>query len=102
MSKGLGVATSLVAVDLGVDGSGLATYGTKVRLDVASSDPAGVASIADGPIVVGTRDTLDLVVGEPAKTIELRATFDGGPGNVITTCRSIGVLGGAASDTSCP
>lgn len=93
--------TLKVGVDIATGGNGLPTNGTRVDVRVDGSDPVGIAAVADGPIIVGTRDSLDLVVASGARSIKLAAALDGAD-PPATTCRVVTALGSAPTLEACP
>lgn len=92
--------TLKLGVDVATESGGLPSHGTKVVVQVLESDPVASAVVTDGPLVVGTRDTVDLLVGPTAKAVKLTATFDGPEGR-RQACRVVQPLG-ATSALTCP
>lgn len=92
--------TLKVGVDFTLETGGLPSQGTKVVVQVAESDPVASAALTDGPLVVGTRDSVDLLVGPTAKSVKLTATYDGPEGR-RQACRVVQPLG-ATSGFACP
>jgi hypothetical protein len=94
-------ATLGVGVDITTEGGGDATNGTKVQINIEASDPLGIAAIEDGPIIVGSRETVNLLVAAAAKSIKLTATYDDRAGARVEACRIVTGLGGASTAGAC-
>lgn len=92
--------TLKVGVDIATEAGGLATLGTKVIVQLVDSEPVATAAVTDGPLIVGTKETVDLLVGTTAKSVKVTAMYEGPEGR-REACRVVRPFGVATAFT-CP
>lgn len=94
-----------LSLDIEVASGGLPSLGTEVEVSVLS-DPPGAAAVADGPIVVGTRDGLVLAVAEGTERVRVTASADSvletGTATVVQECRAFRPLSRQTGDGCAP
>lgn len=81
-----------IRADLTTENGGKPSDGTRVQVRLAETDPIGAASIGDGPIVLGTKDSLTLSAAKGTRAVKLIATVQS-DGEVLEACRVLRPLG---------